>query len=60
VKNSAADCQSCGEAGASCDNCEDSLLRTFTNPAVHIQSLQKISYIRRYRGAYNDVHATFP
>ncbi|GMI02372.1 hypothetical protein TrLO_g14128 [Triparma laevis f. longispina] len=61
LPGSSSDCQNCGsDNDVGCPSCKDTLLRNFTNPAVHVQSIQSISYIRRYRGEHGGVHRTFP
>ncbi|GMI41625.1 hypothetical protein TrCOL_g11903 [Triparma columacea] len=55
-------CQNCGVTPypEACKSCEDNLLRNFTNPSVHVESINKVSYIRKYRGSDNGVPRTFP
>ena len=54
-------CEECGDALNSCPDCEDNLLKTFSSPAVHVQSLSGVSFIRKYRGPNrNDDHVTYP
>jgi hypothetical protein len=55
-------CQNCGIVPypETCKSCEDNLLRNFTNPSVHVESLGELSFIRRYRGFDNGVPRTFP
>jgi len=56
-------CTACGdpENAVACADCTDNLLRTFTNPSIHIQSQKKLSYIREYRGTNGNGEAvTFP
>ena len=55
-------CQNCGVTPypEACKSCEDNLLRNFTNPSVHVESIDKVSYIRKYRGYDNGVPSTFP
>ncbi len=58
------DCESCGllSPPGDCSKCPDPLLKSFTEPSLHLQSNSALSFMKRFRGKASDgtTSVTFP